>query len=325
MAPLSGSKGGNMKHLIFCLLIVGCGGGEINISSKTPTSQNNFSKNFSWANANGENYLTSIKKQTGNNCYVYASTALYEIQFNIEHGADNDLDLSEQNLHNCLKVPEYQGGNAYHILKHIHDVGVLEESFVPTGQWGTCDNCKVSLSGVQAKDLAYFKFRNLSVVFVENMPYAERKQALVKALQNGPVLITIASWHGFKEVNGKYKCQERNKSGHSVVVVGYENNGDTFLIKNSHGDKGLLRFSFDGGNECGFATTAIQVNGTYVGKHGAAYCFSDKDTDKDGIPDIQDNCPYKANEDQGNFDGDAYGDVCDPCWWFPGHNKSGCF
>ncbi len=36
------------------------------------------------------------------------------------------------------------------------------------------------------------------------------------------------------------------------------------------------------------------------------------DTDADGIPDTADNCPFAANADQANNDGDGLGDVCDP-------------
>jgi Concanavalin A-like lectin/glucanases superfamily/Secretion system C-terminal sorting domain/Thrombospondin type 3 repeat len=36
------------------------------------------------------------------------------------------------------------------------------------------------------------------------------------------------------------------------------------------------------------------------------------DTDEDGVPDIDDNCPEIANADQADLDGDGIGDVCDP-------------
>ena len=37
-----------------------------------------------------------------------------------------------------------------------------------------------------------------------------------------------------------------------------------------------------------------------------------KDTDGDGLPDLQDNCPTEGNADQADLDHDAIGDVCDP-------------
>jgi len=41
------------------------------------------------------------------------------------------------------------------------------------------------------------------------------------------------------------------------------------------------------------------------------------DTDGDGVPDVDDNCPQVANPDQADEDGDHVGDACDPCPPFP--------
>jgi hypothetical protein len=38
------------------------------------------------------------------------------------------------------------------------------------------------------------------------------------------------------------------------------------------------------------------------------------DTDGDGVIDIRDNCPQKANPNQSDVDGDGLGDVCDNAW-----------
>ncbi len=37
------------------------------------------------------------------------------------------------------------------------------------------------------------------------------------------------------------------------------------------------------------------------------------DSDRDGVVDVNDNCPSIANPDQANADGDAWGDACDSC------------
>jgi len=37
----------------------------------------------------------------------------------------------------------------------------------------------------------------------------------------------------------------------------------------------------------------------------------EQDTDRDGYPNTSDNCPFAANPDQANIDGDAMGDLCD--------------
>src|SRR5207253_1486994 len=45
---------------------------------------------------------------------------------------------------------------------------------------------------------------------------------------------------------------------------------------------------------------------------------STEDTDGDGIPDAQDNCPAIPNPAQTDTDGDGMGDLCDPCPLAPG-------
>jgi subtilase family serine protease len=41
--------------------------------------------------------------------------------------------------------------------------------------------------------------------------------------------------------------------------------------------------------------------------------IAQSDTDQDGFPDTQDNCPYEYNKDQKDTDKDGVGDVCDNC------------
>src|SRR5881396_2689584 len=45
------------------------------------------------------------------------------------------------------------------------------------------------------------------------------------------------------------------------------------------------------------------------------------DSDGDGVPDSQDNCPLIPNPDQQDTDGDGIGDACDNCPTTANHNQ----
>jgi hypothetical protein len=98
-------------------------------------------RNLSWANIDtdgdgiGENYITSVKSQPCNDCYLYAAIALVEARWQIDHKVQVSLNLSEQNVHNCMKVPCDGAGDLGWMLNYIQNYGVMPEENMPTGFW----------------------------------------------------------------------------------------------------------------------------------------------------------------------------------------------
>lgn len=287
----------------------------------------NVPRNLSWADIDldgdgvGENYITGIKKQPCVDCFIYAAIGLYETQYQIDHRQLSSLDLSEQNIHNCLGIPCNGFGSEVWMLEYIKKYGIIEEVYSPTGRWGTCEVCKQSINSpigpISPKSIPYYSFSDFTTVVPIGMPYEDKKIAMVVALQTGPLIMDLSSWRGIRNNNGTLYCYEKKLSGHAIMVVGYLDYGKMFLLKNSHGGNMIYKFIFEGADKCGFAHRVSKINSgsTYVtwGRGPNDICTSQVDYDGDGIFSINDNCPYTSNVDQKNTDGDMFGDVCDRC------------
>jgi len=89
------------------------------------------------------------------------------------------------------------------------------------------------------------------------------------------------------------------------------------------GSDGSLLFTQDGGSPNNSYGTGLGCADTdddgfdnvLVGRPtpGTAYVYSCTDSDADGVPDLEDNCPNDYNPNQADGDSDGIGDVCDNC------------
>lgn len=313
--------------MLLILFLFSCGGTIGSSTEMMPTPSSGFPKNLSWGvidtNKDGimENYITPIKAQPCKDCYIYGAVALLEIQYQIDHGiTDFSLDLSEQSMHNCYRVACDALGDYRPFLDHFKNYGVLEEKYAKRGLWGSCESCRSHLHNgtdyFPIDSIPFYRVGEWRNVIYFNMNYTDRKNALVAALQTGPVIIYVGGWNGYKKDGNIMYCSKVAGGGHIIVAVGYRNHGEAFLIKNSHGEKGVLKMAFKNGEKCRFADVASQIvpGTTYISYgSGEDFCYSTQDFDGDSVPDVHDNCPYHQNEDQKNTDGDMLGDACDPC------------
>lgn len=287
-----------------------------------------FPKNLSWADIDldgdgvGENYITPVKFQPCKDCFIYAAVALVEAQWQIDHPSPFILDLSEQNIHNCLRIPCDAPGDQRAILDYIRDYGIMLEEDSATDKWRAgCDNCSKTLQTADGlapmEKIAFIRIKGFEAIELP-VDYAQKKFALVAALQKGPVIVNIASWRGYRMGEGVLYCVGQEWSGHVVILVGYKDSGRIFIAKDSSQRYGkeLVNIMFAGGEECGFAGMAHQIpaGGTYLSWGGGkSFCYSSGDLDGDGVPDSHDNCPVAPNPGQENADNDLFGDACDPC------------
>jgi len=122
---------------------------------------------------------------------------------------------------------------------------------------------------------------------------------------NGPVAAKIymgpiGEFIQLEDGTWVYVCSVTNPTTtHAVVVVGYNDDGQYWIVKNSYGsdfgDDGFFNVAYD---NCSLNKEVISCDLS--------------DSDGDGIGDVYDNCPNDFNPDQQDADQDGLGDVCDP-------------
>lgn len=66
-------------------------------------------------------------------------------------------------------------------------------------------------------------------------------------------------------------------------------------------------------NNVAWLKSVLTQNGKFLNGACGPDDFAGPDGDRDGIPDVCDNCPLNINTEQNDADGDGYGDVCDNC------------
>ncbi|MCB9846544.1 MAG: hypothetical protein H6811_11245 [Phycisphaeraceae bacterium] len=110
----------------------------------------------------------------------------------------------------------------------------------------------------------------------------------------------------------------QNDFGESQWIRGYDVAGhaDRFWELSLQDEAGFHQFAGQMGAFSPDGTIAYFATG-FAGGADFGYIYAldispDFDSDGDGIPDIDDNCPYAANANQMDSDGDGIGDACDP-------------
>ena len=186
--------------VLACMAVLVCACGRTDVlkaqSDDGTTVLGNVPRSLSWANIDlngdgiGENYVTSIKAQPCEDCSFYAALALVETRWQIDNGLNASLNLSEQNLHNCMKVTCDGTSDTWLALNHVRDWGVLPEENMPTGHWTSkCENCVgLVFSGIGILPVQSAPFYRIKKYDMFPVPkeYSKRKNMLVQLLQEGP-------------------------------------------------------------------------------------------------------------------------------------------
>jgi hypothetical protein len=187
---------------------------------------------FSWKNS-----MTPVRNQGEKcgSCWAFASTAVLEAKEILLNGMDSTwLDLSEQQLVNCVPAMDVSGDNCQgnapsSVWEYLGSHGLLNEAEVPYR--AAMARCEVR----QDDSFRVASWNYASDEQSEKPSVAEIKQAIV---EHGPVTASVNATELFKRYKGGiFDEQDPSETNHAIVLLGWDDGRGAWLLRNSWGIK----------------------------------------------------------------------------------------
>ncbi len=216
-----------------------------------------------WRDVDGKSFVSTIKNQGScGSCWAFAVTAALESQVMIGTGG-TQVDLSEQILVSCSGAGSCSGGYVGSSSDYIRNVGLPDEScFRYTATNNSCSN---ACANWQASTYSVKGWHTASTSSTPAVRVEDIKNALYTY---GPVLATFKVYNDFYYYTfGVYSYTSGSYvGGHAVLIVGYDDVNQAFIVKNSWGtgwgETGYFRIAYsEVGGMTGFGSSAIAYDG----------------------------------------------------------------
>ncbi len=209
---------------------------------------------FDWRNVNGQNWMTSVKNQICNDCWAFATAGSMEAKYNIEQNNSTlDIDLSEQYLvSSCHSFSDCGGGTC--AFSFIKDTGIASENCY--SYLGANSVCPAVCDDASPIDL----WKVSSNIHITTLPPFNKAKLQNALVHNGPLYVEINVGGGPPSPgNDKDGCAIWTCGGgfpnHAVVLVGYDNVNQYWIIKNSWG--GFVPLCSDGYESLDYGTCLL--------------------------------------------------------------------
>jgi C1A family cysteine protease len=224
-----------------------------NRSKRRYSLRENLPASLDWRNNNG-NFVSPVKDQGYcGSCWAFATVGALESQILMDSDS-LDLDLSEQILVSCSSAGDCGGGYLHLASDFLQNMGTSAESCHPYSETnGACAN------GCTNWENSAFRIDSWHDV---NNTVSDLKAAIYA---NGPLVTTMAVYSDFYSYSsGVYSYSFGPLEGyHAVVLVGWDDSQQCFIVKNSWGtwwgDNGYFRIAYSevtGASEFGAWTIA---------------------------------------------------------------------
>jgi hypothetical protein len=171
---------------------------------------------FDWRNYKGSNWMNPIRNQAKcGSCWIFSAVGATEGAYNVEQNSPAaNKDLSEQDLVSCGSGGGCMGGFAAIALKDIKTSGICDEPCFPYQDINTGVSKKTSIScNSKCSD---FSSRSWTIKNYGSVSGGDEnvKRALICS---GPLSVESYNW------------------GHDIVLVGYDDTKQEWVIRNSWG------------------------------------------------------------------------------------------
>lgn len=173
-----------------------------------------------------EGHLGEVRDQGSfcNSCWAFAAATAFEASYAIQHG--RYFPISEQNILNCAsESSDCNEGLAIDAYKVLARKGALHADFEP--YLGKRSACNPS-SG---------EMRALSWGYVDEELVIPSISTLKKALCHyGPLVSAVSATEVMQAyTSGVFNHDDKGPANHSVVIVGWDDDKEAWLIRNSWG------------------------------------------------------------------------------------------
>jgi len=239
---------------------------------------------FDWRSQPKGNYMTNVKNQGGcGSCWAFSSVGTQEAALNISNKrVGNKFDLSEEYMvADCLTGNSCCGGWQNSALNYTRDYGIpfekcfnyVDGSSCSCGG-GTCDtNCTYRTGGEcsdrECNDRCSKWDRQLVMVSQTAKVSSTRSIIKNKLINKGPLAVALRMSGSF-DSNNVYRCSPDSPVNHAVVIAGYNNAGNYWIVKNSWGPT----WNGDGYFKVGYGECSIENYVYYATQTGFSSTFT---------------------------------------------------
>lgn len=204
-------------------------------------ASSNLPATFDWRNKEGVNYLGKVMNQ-GNcgSCVAFASIATLEAQYSIATNMPGSRpSFSPQMLFACGGGSCDNGWMPNSAASFLKNTGVADEACMPytSGSTKHDASCSDRCSDSSARTLKISDFKKPSggIFGGGKGSFESVKSALLK----GPLVTTLTVYEDFITYSSGVYLHKNGPSlgGHAVSLVGYDDNKQAWLIRNSWGEE----------------------------------------------------------------------------------------